>query len=386
MTTHSSNPNYLALVCGMVVGLMGLNTMPFMIGHAVEVMRLPTNVAGWLATAETAGVAIGSMLVPALVMRTHLRPLTLIGATIATLADFFSAGATDFTTFIALRTAAGLASGIVLGGVTIWIAGTGDPERTYGRVYMGMSSGFALLLVLLPAVQSRFGGSAMFLALGTMLCVLSALLVRQWHVGLYPQDHPTQKKPFAWGDALRLFASMTLAYFTYGAAYAFSEQIGETLGLSATAIGAILSAWMIASIVGSGVAGCIGLRWGRARPLCGVILLAGISYLLIMGAETSVMLLIGMVICGLTTMFYNAYSLGVAVALDPVSGRVASVLQGYSLIPYAFGPGIMGTLVSGAHFKSLAFPALAINLLAIVVVLPVLTRLDRESSGHMVRA
>lgn len=384
MTACNQKPRYFALICGMLIGLTGLYTIPYVVGSAVGDLHLSASVAGWLAAVEIVGVSIGSIVAPSLATRLSPRRLTLASAAMTVVANLlsglmWSAIARELVAFALVRIIAGVTSGIVLGMVTAWIALTGESERTYGRVYMGMSLAFAMLLLLLPPLQSRLGGSALFLTLAAILFLLLVPLIRQLDISGYSADRPAHAPPLVRLDVLRLFLSMTLAYFTYGAAYTFSDRIGNAIGLSPTTIGTVLSTSTMMSIVGAWVAGTLGLRWGRARPLCGAIFLAGISYLLILRAQTSAVLLIGMAAYGVTTMFYNAYSLGVAVALDPVTGRVASILQGYSLIPYALGPGLLGTVMGDANFKTLALPALALNLLAILVVLPVLTRLDQES-------
>ncbi|KWF84317.1 hypothetical protein WL94_02265 [Burkholderia cepacia] len=384
MNTCNRKPPYFALICGMLIGLTGLYTIPYMIGNAVEQMHLSTDVAGWLATAEIVGVSIGSVIAPLLASRIPPRHLILTSAIVTVLVNLlsgliWSSITREPLTFALVRAIAGLASGIVLGMVTAWIALLGESERIYGRVYMGMSLAVAIMLVLLPILQGQLGGNALFLALASILFILLLPLSSRLDVDKHSANAPTHVPSIAWFDVIRLFLSMTLAYFTYGAAYTFLDRIGNAIGLSSTTIGTVLSASTMTSIVGSWIAGTLGVRWGRARPLCGAILLAGLSYLLILRAKTSSMLLIGMIVYGLTTMFYNAYSLGVAVALEPTTGRIASALQGYSLIPYALGPGLLGTVASSMSFRSLALPALAINLSAILIVLPVLTRLDRES-------
>ena len=84
----------------------------------------------------------------------------------------------------------------------------------------------------------------------------------------------------------------------------------------------------------------------------------------------------GLLLFGFVQLALNSYFFGLAAALDR-SGRWAAALQGYSLIPYALGPGLFGSLLHGGKLSSLAWPAVGVNLLGLALLSPVLIRLER---------
>ena len=104
--------------------------------------------------------------------------------------------------------------------------------------------------------------------------------------------------------------------------------------------------------------------------------LATISYVLTLQATGPTGYIIGFLIFGFIQLAMNSYTFGLASALDR-TGHVAALLQGYSLVPYALGAGLFGSLSQGTQLTSLALPAVVINIVAIVLLLPLLMAFKR---------
>lgn len=376
-TMSKSNVYYLPLTIGMLIGAMGIYTLPYVVGAAIDAMHLSTQEAGWLGAIEMAGIAVGSCALSPFVARLHPRRTAILGTLLAMAANLFSLLPVSFIVFAVIRALSGVACGVVLSIVTARVAASPEAEKVYGRVYTGMTAGFALLLFILPEVQAQFGSRYLFVALAVTLGAFVVGLRRLAPATSQEQGPAAEASTIPWKSVSLLFLGMTLAFCTYGGVYSFSERIGHNLGLSASAIGATLAASTLTAILGASLAGAIGTRWGRTLPLCGSILLGGFSYLLVLGAETQTTLVVGMVIYGLVSMFFNCYAFGTAAALDP-SGRLASALQGYSMVPYGLGAGVLGTLASDIPFASLAWLAFVTNLVALAIVALVTLPLDRR--------
>lgn len=361
----------------MMVGVLGIYATPYLVGYAIDVLHYPAAQAGWIASLEIGGVAAGSLVVAPFVAGLRQRRLALVATLLVVLSNLLSGLAPTALLYGATRLVSGFACGLVLAVVTACIAATGDAERTYGQVYAGMSVMAALLLYLLPGFQAGFGPAGLFGGLALASASL-ALGVSGLPESLSaPAMSTAASRPLRWSRVALLFASMTLAFATYGAVYAFSGRIATDLGMGSKAMGAMLAASTLSAILGSGIAGFLGTRWGRSLPLCGAMLLAALTYLVILGVHSAPVLVVGMIAYGLMTMFFNAYAYGAAAGIDP-SGRVSTALQGYSLVPYAIGPGVLGSLAGQQGYSGLAWPAFLINLVAIAVVLPVVLGLDRE--------
>jgi MFS family permease len=174
---------------------------------------------------------------------------------------------------------------------------------------------------------------------------------------------------------IALFLSTTLAFLYYGGVYAFAEPKAAEVGLDAKILGAILSASSLLAIPGSVLAGALGTRYGRSAPLIGVMVIAALSYYLVLGATSAFELFAGLVIYGVMQMFLNTYIYGTGAALD-ATGRVAAALQGYALLPYAFGSGVLASLSHGEALTTLAVPSVVFQIIAIAIILPVALWLD----------
>lgn len=105
--------------------------------------------------------------------------------------------------------------------------------------------------------------------------------------------------------------------------------------------------------------------------------IATVAYGLALGARAVEPFVLGMLAFGLIQMALNSYFFGLASVLDP-GGRVAAFLQGFSLIPYALGAALFGTL---GNLPEVAIPAMAVNILGALILLPVLLKLDRAAKG-----
>jgi hypothetical protein len=260
--------------------------------------------------------------------------------------------------------------------MAMWITKTPNPDRVYGLIYAVATAVFALLLLILPLVGDRAGTPAMFLTLAMTVALITPALHWLDNVG---GRNPGQSAapPRHIGRLVALVVLvMTIAFSLYGGVYGFSERKAVAIGLGATSIGVIVSAATMLTVIGSMLVTVVGTRPGRTLPTMVKMGIATVAYGLVLGAQGAPLYIIGMLAFGLMQMALNSYFFGLASALDP-EGRVAAALQGYSLIPYALGAGLFGSLARNGDLTFLALPAVVINVIAALILLPMLRWLDR---------
>ncbi len=362
------------LTGGTFLGMYPMMTTPILIGGAMDGAALSSEQAGWIGTISVGAVAAASMLLPGLLHRFRGRaPLCLFAALlVAGYAGFAVAG--DFYAFALFALVSGIGSGGLLAGMAMRIAGMTDPDRIYGSIYAAATIAFAMLLFAVPIIGGEHGIGAAFLALAMMALLVSpALLFVGDHVVDEAAGAAGSKTP--WGMVAIVMLAMAIAFPLYGGVYSFCERRAVAVGLSPAGVGAVLGATTLMTVIGSTLVAWIGTRPGRTIPTMVTMAIASIAYALALGGGSARMFVIGMLAFGLIQMALNSYFFGLASMLDP-GGRVAAFLQGFSLIPYAFGAALFGTL---GNLPRLALPALAINLVAALILLPVLTRLDRTA-------
>lgn len=370
----------LPLAAGIVIGTLGIYTVPYQIGVVVDHLGISAEAAGWLAFVCVGGVALGSVTVGMWAQISKFHYAALSAAGVSMLAQLLSSFPLSLGYFVALQTIANLSAGLIMGLVTSRIAALPNPDRSYGQVFASMSVVLAVLLYGLPYLQDIWGPTSLFWILALVIAFLSVGLVflpKQTIQELEPSNElpklTTDQKLWV----VLLFISMAIAFASNGGVYSFSERIALDLGMSSALTGMTLAASTIAAVIGATFASWIGGRGGRKIPFSGSILVAAFSFVLVLNASIPVEFMVGMVLYGLVSMFFTTYAYGTAAAIDS-SGRIASALQGFSLLPYALGPGLLGAIAGQVGYKALAWPVFAVNMVAMVLILPVVCGLDRR--------
>ena len=375
-------------IAGTMIAMLPMETTPFLISGAVGSGHLDLEAASWVGTASIGAVATTSIAISPLLGRIPLR-LTVVslGAVVAA-SYLLMALATSFAGYLFLAVSAGAACGGLLGCMAMVVAATRDPDRSYGVIYASTGIVFAALLFALPAVGAAFSVAMMFVlnAAVALLALPLATRVRARDASSHDGEGGTSAR-VNWNWVILLIFIMSIAFPIYGGVYGFAERKAVEVGLSSVQAGMVLSAATLLTIIGTLFVAAIGTRFGRLLPTLAVMFLATAAYGLTLRATEPTAFIIGFLIFGFMQLTLNSYFFGLASALDR-GGKVAAFLQGYSLIPYALGTGIFGSLTQGGPLTLLAMPAIGVNLLATVLLLPILISLDRRRTvpGLLVEA
>ncbi|ABQ70692.1 major facilitator superfamily MFS_1 [Rhizorhabdus wittichii RW1] len=366
------------LIGGTFLAMYPMMTTPILIGGAVDSAHLSAEQAGWIGTLSIGAVAAASMLMPSLLRRFPGRlPLFLFAAMLVAGYLGFSVSR-SFAMFGLFALLGGTGSGGLLAGMAMRIAKAPSPDQVYGVIYAVATGIYAVLLSLLPVVGGAFGASAMFVVLGLVaLATMPALALLGDDVAPGDEHHDaTAPKP--WAMIAIVVLVMTVAFPLYGGVYAFSERRAVAIGLEPAAIGATLGATTLMTVIGALLVAWVGTRPGRTIPTLATMAVATLAYGLVLGAAGTMPFIAGMLAFGLMQMALNSYFFGLASVLDR-EGRVAAALQGYSLVPYALGAALFGTLGNDGNLARLALPSVAINIVAALILVPMLIRLDRTA-------
>ena len=368
--------NVAPLTGGTFLGMYPMMTTPILIGGVMDGAAMTSEQAGWIGTISVGAVAAASMLFPALLHRFPGRtPLYLFAAfLVAGYAGF--AIASDFNSFATFAFLSGIGSGGLLAGMAMRIAGMPSPDRVYGGIYAAATVAFALLLLLVPIIGGAAGVGAAFLTLAAVALIVTPAL-------MFVSDHVVADAPVStdgglpWGMVMVVMLVMVITFPLYGGIYSFCERRAVAVGLSPAGVGSVLGATTLMTVIGAALVAWIGTRPGRTIPTLATMAIATIAYGLALGARAVEPFVLGMLAFGLIQMALNSYFFGLASVLDP-GGRVAAFLQGFSLIPYALGAALFGTL---GNLPEVAIPAMAVNILGALILLPVLLKLDRAAKG-----
>jgi len=364
------------LAAGTFLGMYPMMTTPILIGGAMDGAAMTSEQAGWIGTVSVGAVAMASMLLPGMLHRFPGRLPLYLFAALLIVGYGGLAISTAFPAFAGFALIGGVGSGGLLAGMAMRIAGKPSPDRIYGTIYASAAIAFALLLFAVPVIDGEYGTGATFLMLAVVaLVVAPALVFVSDHVvddALGPAGTGTP-----WAMVAIVMLVMVIAFPLYGGVYSFCERRAVAVGLSPTGVGAVLGVTTLMTVIGSAMVAWIGTRPGRTIPTMATMVIATAAYGLALGGGSVELFVIGMLAFGLIQMALNSYFFGLASVLDP-GGRIAAFLQGLSLIPYAFGAALFGTL---GDLPRLAIPAMAINIAAALILLPTLLRLDRAAKA-----
>ncbi|KQX25167.1 MULTISPECIES: MFS transporter [unclassified Sphingomonas] len=365
------------LIGGTFLAMYPMMTTPILIGGSVDSAHLSAEQAGWIGTLSIGAVAAASMLLPSLLRRFPGRlPLFLFAAMLV--AGYLGfATSVSFAAFGLFALLGGTGSGGLLAGMAMRIAKAPSPDQVYGVIYAVATGIYAVLLSLLPIVGGRYGASAMFVVLALVaLATMPALALLGDDVA--EAEHHAAGAPKPWAMIAVVVLVMTVAFPLYGGVYAFSERRAVAIGLEPAAIGAVLGATTLMTVIGALLVAWVGTRPGRTVPTLVTMAVATLAYGLVLGAAGTAPFIAGMLAFGLMQMALNSYFFGLASVLDR-EGRAAAALQGYSLVPYALGAALFGTLGNDGNLARLALPSVAINIVAALILVPMLIRLDRAA-------
>ncbi len=243
-----------------------------------------------------------------------------------------------------------------------------------------MTIAFAALYLALAAAGHFHGQVGMFL----LLAVFTAALVPA--VILVP-NAPAAVRPLTTaatpGETWRfllpgIVALAAMLAFNYGAlaVWAFTEQIGEHIGLSMDRISVLTAIGSALAALGGVIASWLGVRFGRIAPLTIGLLLQWLGSVAVCHANSQFGFLVTYAWYLGMWYFGYAYILSVGAAVDP-PGRLAVLTgMGYPLSS-ALGGLSAGFLVESYSLRSIGWLAVAGCAVALALLIPLCRWIER---------
>jgi predicted MFS family arabinose efflux permease len=361
-------------VVAIIIGVLGVDTMPLMIGALMDDLSWSEARVGLLGSAELIAGALVSILVAHRMGRISRRALALAGAALVIAGYLISAAVAGYAALTAARLVVGLGSGAILAAGNAAIAASRDPDRLYAR--MSVISGLAIAAVigLLPLALRPWGYAGGFLVLGLLALACTPLVL--W----LPPDPPADATEDPGHLPRKLLGTCVMLAFLVesisgNALWVFSERIGLRAGLSLEYVAVVLGVTTVIGLLGAVLADLLGTRLGRTLPLSIGLGVGAVGKWAMVVWQIPLSFVATNLILAVAYFFALPYMLGMTAALDRL-GRWSAVAIGVMSCGGALGPGLAGLVIDPTSYTGLAWLCPGLTVVALLLLIPVARRLD----------
>ena len=365
MTTENKAGAPLHLATAIYLGIVGssvLLVLPIFVGSLVSMLDLSSSEAGWIGSADLIGYTMGAIVAFRIIDGVPWRYLVLTGLVFMAAGNAVSLVLTSVPLLFATRVIlSGLGAGLVIAIPYRALGMMPNPERSTGIYWTLNVLGGALALFVLPRIVEAWGLAGLFVALSVI--PMSAL-----PLAIFAVRTPDRKSAMRGGAAERATVTKTafflltaIAMFNLGlgSVWAFVDRPAATLGLNLEAIGSILSATYLVSMLGSSIAAWQGGRIGFLRPYIGSVFVMIGALTLLIAPSSVVVYIVALALINFCWNYGMTYQFSAIFSSDS-SGRTAVLIILAQSAGLMLGPGIAGTLVE--HFSYAAGPIFGIVL------------------------
>ncbi|MDZ4691826.1 MFS transporter [Terricaulis sp.] len=354
-------------------GLFYVNIMAAIVTGLIDALGVSEQEAGFVASANMYGAAVGALCAVALVRFVPWRPFALGALVLIIGIDVASTFLRDLQTLIAVRAVHGFIGGALVGVSYGIFSRTKSPDRVFGMLLVVQFGLGGLGTMLLPRLVPVFGTAALFYALAAFS--LAALLMLPF-LSDYPLEDRQQKdrnRPrIQFGPLGATLAAVFLFQLANMALAAYVIELGRRNGLTTDFASAAVGASSWVSIIGAVLVVALGVRMGRWRPLLIGMALAVVGTFAFHWSADPIAYIAANCITGSAWAFIIAYLLGMAAEFDR-SGRTAAAAGFISKMGLASGPFIAGVLLETTNYDVLINAAtLALALSALAMLWPAL--------------
>ena len=360
------------------VGWIPVLILPVIVGGYVEYLGFSEETAGWIATANLAGMALSSIVLSFFVHRWHLLYIALVGVLILISADLVSASVSSSQTFIIVRLFSGIGMGTVVAAALAAIAHQEESDRGFGLFMMLQNIGSAVGVYYLPQLMPEFGIQGLFYSMaGLAFLALLALPVFRFFEGAgeiqYIQEHSQEYKVSSWHLFMtRPIIICLLLALVFEAAltsvWVFSERMGDAIGLAPERVGASLGVAILAGVAGSFFISVFGSYFGRIKPLVIGVILSVVAIFVLSSAVEIILFTLALSAASFIWSYALPLISGIHARLDH-SGRVVVAGEFMLVVGATTGSAVAASLVGDGGYTAVLTATVAFYVVSLILLL-----------------
>ncbi|WP_367135059.1 MFS transporter [Saccharothrix sp. HUAS TT1] len=341
-----------------------------------EELHVSHATAGQLLTAFAVAYALSSPLLSVLTGRWERRKLLVTALGVSALGNLLAAVAPNYPLLLVARVVSALGAAVYTPGATLVATVLSPPERR-GRAVALVFGGLTLSLVFGVPVGNLLGGPLGYQGVFALIAVVSALAavaVRVWLprvdappvVGLRDRFAPAADRRVLMVLGLTVLACLAVfSVFNY-----IAPLLTETAGVGGAAIGALLMAYGVGSVVGNWAAGRLADRFDTRKLL--VVVFSGFTAVLAtlpLTMTTPVSAAVALFVWGALTWSANPPIQSWLIELAPAnSGLLLSLNASAIYLGVGLSGVVGGVVISWVGLLPLAPIAALLALVALVVL------------------
>ena len=363
---------------------VGMSLIPLLVGAGAESLGLTQKQAGFLASADLAGIAVAAVICTAWIRRWAWRPLAVAGIAVIVLSNVISIRVESFPYLCLLRFITEFGQGIIYSLAMVSIGDTSKPDR-----YFAFGIGMTVLIsiaffLLLPGLIQIYGLTAIFATHALVACAVLPVVL--W----LPQRGVTQPQAVTAraGNVAPLFIVM-IGFMFYMAAegglWAYMERIGNHAGFTPEFIGRALAATQVCSVIGALLASALSTRYGRMLPVVAGCSLLIIAMMMLLGQGAG-FFVSAVCLTQFSYIFVAPYLLLLCVELDP-TGRLYILSIAFKLGGMSLGPSVIAQFLVPGSYAAVSWIGSVFLLATLLLIVPQALRLDKNdrspSAGHV---
>ena len=372
----TSEPRAL-IACVMMYMLapVGMSLIPLLVGAGSDNLGLTQKQAGFLATADLAGIALAAVICTIWIRTWAWRPLAVVGIAIIVLSNLASIQVDSYALLCVMRFITEFGQGIIFSLALVSIGDTSKPDRYFAfGIGLTVFISIAFFLVL-PGLIQEHGLPALFIT--HALVALAVLPLVLWFPASALPLPETSAKDH--GSMLPLFVAMVAFMFfmaTEGGLWAYMERIGNNAGFTPEFVGQALAATQVTSVMGALLASAVSTRYGRTLPIVAGSILFIVAMFMLMGKGT-VTYVSAVCLTQFCYIFVVPYLLLICVELDQ-TGRLYVLSIAFKLGGMSLGPSVVAQFLAPGSYTAVSWVGSVFLMTTLLLVVPLAARLDNK--------
>ncbi|NQY88401.1 MAG: MFS transporter [Colwellia sp.] len=357
-----------------VLSVVVLFVAPVLIGAMVSVLDFSEAQAGYVISAELAGMSLGTIIALYYCSRSNWRITILVALSLMIIGNLTSFYVQNFSYLIVCRFFVGIAAGVSMSFCIAIIGLTRNPDRIFAFWVTGQLLFGSVGLYILPNLFAVLGFNFVYLIVAILIFVLLFLLrflpqhgkASEVSKNEFFNDNLAQPKfvsLFAYFGLVAIFVFYVGQYgiWTYLERMAVDAQIiGET-------IGKMLALATVTGVFGALSAAFLSAKYGRVLPILSGGTLSMIAMLILLSPINQSDFLVAICLFSFTFNFILPYLMACVANVD-TSGKLIMITNISTGAGLAGGPALAGLLLEESSYDVIIWNGIMFTILSLILV------------------